>query len=380
MKRRLKKKIKLYLVKGINFFFMIIPLKKNKILFLSDQRDVLGGNLKCLYDAIDEKEFNKVISLKANNFIRRSIKELIILLYHITTSKYILLDDWNKIICMITRRNKQEIVQLWHGPGAFKTIGFSRIDREKKFDKYSMHRNYTKAIVTSDKIKWCYAEGFGMNIDNVKATGFPRTDCFFDKKYISNIRDNFNKKYKEFNNKKIILFAPTYRGTNLRNATYDFSKIDFDKMYNELSKDYILIVKWHPAIYNKIKQNKINVDYSKYKGFIYDFSDKRDINDILMITDILITDYSSVIFDYFLLDKPLIYYTYDLDNYKNNRGFYYPFKNYVYGEIAENIDELISKIKNVKIDKKKREKFNDLFMKACDGKSTKKTYDFIFKE
>ena len=380
MKSKTKRKIKFHLVRGLNFFFMIIPLKKNKVLFLSDQRDVLGGNLKCLYDSVDDKKYNKVLILKANNLTKRSKKDVIKLLYHITTSKYILLDDWNKTICMITRRKKQEIVQLWHGPGAFKTFGFSRVDRSKMNNKYTMHRNYTKAIVTSDKIRWCYAEGFGMDIKNVKATGFPRTDCFFDKKYVSSIKKSFYDEYKEFKNKKIILFAPTYRGVNLAKATYDFDKIDFDKMYNELKDDYILIVKWHPAIYDKIKLGKIKIDYSKYKDFIYDFSDKRDINDILLITDILITDYSSVIFDYFLLNKPVIYYTYDLEEYKKERGLYYPFENYVYGEITKNTNELIKAIKNPKMNEDKRDKFNDLFMKACDGKSTEKTYNYIFKE
>lgn len=380
MKSKTKRKIKFHLVRGLNFFFMIIPLKKNKVLFLSDQRDVLGGNLKCLYDSVDKEKYNKVLILKANNLTKRSKKDVIKLLYHITTSKYILLDDWNKTICMITRRKKQEIVQLWHGPGAFKTFGFSRVDRSKKINKYTMHRNYTKAIVTSDKIRWCYAEGFGMDILNVRATGFPRTDCFFDEKYVSNIKKSFYDEYKEFKNKKIILFAPTYRGVNLAKATYDFDKIDFDKMYNELKDDYILIVKWHPAIYDKIKLGKIKVDYSKYKDFIYDFSDKRDINDILLITDVLITDYSSVIFDYFLLDKPVIYYTYDLEEYKKERGLYYPFEDYVYGEITKNTNELIKAIKNPKMDEDKRDRFNDLFMEACDGKSTEKTYDYIFKE
>ena len=109
MKSKTKRKIKFHLVRGLNFFFMIIPLKKNKVLFLSDQRDVLGGNLKCLYDSVDSKKYNKVLILKANNLTKRSKKDVIKLLYHITTSKYILLDDWNKTICMITRRKKQEI-------------------------------------------------------------------------------------------------------------------------------------------------------------------------------------------------------------------------------------------------------------------------------
>ncbi len=376
---KFKTLLRIVVFKITNYLCMIFPVKDKRVLFLSDQRAVLGANLKCIYDRVSEDEYEKVLILKESNFKKRNFKDKIKLVYYITTSKYIILDDWAKSISMMKRRKKQEIVQLWHGPGAFKTFGYSRNDKKHQ-SKYSMHRNYTKAIVTAEEIRWCFAEGFGMDIGGVKATGFPRTDCLLDKKYRQMVKDEFYHEYPELKNKKIVLFAPTYRGNTLPTAYYDFENLDLDKLQKGLKKDYVFIIKWHPAIYNKIKRGELEFDTSKYDGFVYDFSDNRDINDLLIVTDILITDYSSVIFDYLLLDKPLIYYAYDLDKYREERGLYYDFDEYIYGDVARDVDELIKSIKKPNMAKKERKAFNEKFMSACDGNATEKTYSFIFNE
>ena len=215
----------------------------------------------------------------------------------------------------------------------------------------------------------------------VGATGYPRTDIFFNDKYKDNTKKEFYKKYPKLKNKKIILFAPTYRGNSLPTATYDFDKLDLDKIYKELKKEYVFIFKWHPAIYNNLKNGTIkDYDLSKYKDFFYDLSEYRDINDLLLVCDTLITDYSSVIFDYVLLKKPVIYFTYDLNKYEEERGLYFPFKDYIYGNIAKTTNELIKSIKERKMYEDERKKFIKKFMISCDGNSTKKTYEFIFKK
>lgn len=374
------------MIKAIRFInlMMNISLRQDskQVLFLSDVRDTLGGNLKVMYDYIDDKEYKKVVCLKSDRRIKRSVKEKIRLIKMISVSKYILLDDFSaSIACMVPRKN-QQVVQLWHGPGAFKKIGFSRGDKKRNiFSKYGDHRNYTKAIVTADDIVDCYKEGFGMkNKGKVKATGFPRTDCFFDKDYIEKKQNYFYEQYPELKNKKVVLFAPTYRGENLKVADYDFSKLDLDKIYDALGSEYAFVFKWHPAIYNNMERDILeNYDFTKYKDFYYDLSKYRDINDLLLISDILITDYSSVIFDYVLLDKPVIYFTYDLDEYESERGLYFPFKDYVYGSVVKDCSSLIKAIKLEKMEKKKRKEFINKFMVACDGNSTKKTYEFIFE-
>lgn len=386
------KKIERYFSYGINWVFhyllscfyqMIFPMQNNKVFFVSDTRKKLGGNLKSVYDYLNNKNFERVVDLHEDKLLRRTLKEEKILYYHLATSRYILLDDLCLSVSFMRLRKKQEVIQLWHGPGAFKKMGISRQDyKNSLLSHFSGHRNYTKVIVTSPNIEWCYREAFGMKKDGaIKATGFPRTDNFFDSSYIQNTKSFFYQNYPNLKDKKIILFAPTYRGEKISDATYDFSKLDFKKIYDKFHEDYVFIIKWHPAIYNNISKQHINfLDLKKYNGFYLDFSQYHDINDLLIVCDILVTDYSSVIFDYVLLNKPIVYYVYDLDIYNEKRGLYYNFSEYVYGEISKDCDELIKSIQIRNLLPEKREKFYQQFMSECDGYSTMKTCQWIFGE
>ena len=163
---------------------------------------------------------------------------------------------------------------------------------------------------------------------------------------------------------------------------YDIKKLDLDKIYNELSnQNYIFIFKWHPFLANNIRM-KLKSGYDKYKeyqDFYYDLSAEGDINDLLLVTDILITDYSSVIFDYFFTNKPIIYFAYDLKKYENDRGMYFPFYDYVYGDVAITNEELLKAIKEENLENEKRIRFKQKFLDACDGRSTAKTYKWIFE-
>lgn len=377
MKTKIMYLIKFVLIRTIGLFTKI---KIKQVLFLSEVRDEIGGNLLCMDNAISGKEFNKKYYLKDRRKHKRGLKEIIMEMKLICSSEYVLLDDFCPLISLMHVKKNQKIIQLWHGPGAFKTMGLSRNDKKpSKIKKLLTHRNYTKAIVTSDEIKWCYRDAFNMDINNIKSVGFPRTDMFFDKKYIKETRDKLLKKYPQFKGKKIITFAPTYRGVSLAKSYYDYKELDIDKIYKDLNEDYVFIVKLHPGLMDFESKEIFFKSLKKYPDFYYDFTSYRDINDLLLITDILITDYSSVVFDYLLVDKPIVYFTYDLDEYENNRGLYYPFKDYVYGSIAKDSNQLIKAIKKEDMMEAKRKKFRDKFMKSCDGHSTKRTYDMIFK-
>lgn len=385
--------VKTYLFHMLSWLYTIrYPMKENKVCFLSDVREVMGGNLKYVYDYLEDKDYERVIEFKADRRVRRTRKQKFQLLYNLTTSHYILLDDYSTAIAKMKVRKGQEIVQLWHGPGAYKKFGWSRQKGEGNIHNLRLalkkrlpfgHRNYTKAIVTGPHIEWCFREAFDMKAEQVKATGFPRTDEFFDQKYIEKTTEAFYNEYPELKDKKIILFAPTYRGERVAEASYDFSQLDLQELYDEFHEDYVFMIKWHPAIYNNIDRKVIEgPDFDKYKDFFVDFSKYRDINDLLLVCHCLITDYSSMIFDYVLLDKPIIYFTYDLEEYagKDGRGLYFDFEDYVYGSVAMNQKELIQMIRNDDLMTEKRKVFYDKFMGACDGHATERTCRWIFGE
>lgn len=373
IKKILQKLRQIVYISLYKLFCIFNRLDDNKILFLSASRASLTGNFKFVYDEIKKrKKYEINMMLKSNLKIKYSIKQKIKLVRLISTSKYIFLDDFYPMIYALKLRKGTELIQLWHAMGAFKTVGYSRMNKKGGPSKHSLtHKNYTGTIVSSESIRKNYAEAFGISIDKVHALGIPRTDIFFNEKYAERIKNKLYKKYPILKEKKVILFAPTFRGNGQKSAHYNFEWFDLKKFSETFNKDYVCIFKLHPFIKNK-------PDYDiENDPFYIDLTSEREINDLLFVTDILITDYSSVIFEYSFFKKPVIFFTPDLEEYKNSRDFYYPLEKYTYGEVAKNFDELIKKVKQNKINKKKLDKFYEFFCSSCDGHSTKRVVDFF---
>ena len=168
--------------------------------------------------------------------------------------------------------------------------------------------------------------------------------------------------------KKVIIFAPTFRGNGQKSAHYNFEWFDLKKFSETFNKDYVCIFKLHPFIKNK-------PDYDiENDPFYIDLTSEREINDLLFVTDILITDYSSVIFEYSFFKKPVIFFTPDLEEYKNSRDFYYPLEKYTYGEVAKNFDEL-NFLKTKVHDWNRQGKLKDVCMVVFDATFGNKNYD-----
>ena len=126
-------RVKIYMFMIISrILCMVLKMKENRILFLSDVRDVLDGNLKFIYDMLEDEKCEKVLSLKKDRKAKRKIKEKLKLVYYLATSKYVLLDDYSRMISIMKVRKGQEVCQLWHGAGAFKKFGYSRQDKRSE--------------------------------------------------------------------------------------------------------------------------------------------------------------------------------------------------------------------------------------------------------
>lgn len=373
IKKFLQKLKQIFNITLYKMFCLFTKQKDDYVLFLSSSRDSLTGNFQFVHEEIKKrKKYSINCVLKSSLKERYSLKQKIRLLYLISISKYIYLDDFYPMIYALKLRKGTELIQLWHAMGAYKRVGYSRMNKVggPKSDSLT-HKNYTGTIVSSESIRKNYAEAFGISIDKVHALGIPRTDIFFDKKYESAIREELYNKYPSLKDKKVILFAPTFRGNGQKTAYYNFDWFDLNKFKEEFKNDYVCIFKLHPFIKNVPDYDFENDD------FYLDLSGEREINDLLFVTDILITDYSSVIFEYSFFKKPVVFYMPDLDDYKNSRDFYYPLEYYTYGPIAKSFKNLIKCIKEEKTDNEKIKKFNEMFCSSCDGKSTKRVVDYF---
>ncbi|MGM7681889.1 CDP-glycerol glycerophosphotransferase family protein [Cytobacillus sp. Hm23] len=363
--------------RGLYSIFKLLPMQKNKVLFASDSRTEMSGNFEFVYEEMQSREFDWKYRFLFKEGIaeKKTIGEIVELAYHLATSKVILLDDFYPMVYPLTIRKNAELIQLWHAVGAFKKFGFSRIGLPGgPSPKSKNHRNYTKAIVSSDHIGKYYAEGFGIDREKVVATGIPRTDVFFDKTYQEEVREQLYNDYPFLRGKKVITFAPTFRGNGQQSAYYPMEVLNLHKLYESLSDEYVFLFKLHPFI-----KNDFSIPY-QYGDFFYDFSSYREINDLLFITDVLITDYSSVCFEYALLNKPMIFFSYDVEEYVQKRDFYFEYQSFIPGPLVRSTKELIETIINKNFEMHKIKPFVDYFFDDVDGMSSTRVVDQLILE
>ncbi|KGA96894.1 CDP-glycerol:glycerophosphate glycerophosphotransferase [Alkalihalobacillus alcalophilus ATCC 27647 = CGMCC 1.3604] len=353
--------------------FSLLPIKKNQVLFASDRRENLSDNFSFIFSEIKKQQLP--IDCKfAFNLKQNSMKQIVQLAYLLARSKVILVDDYYPYIYPLKIRQNSEIIQVWHAVGAFKRFGFSLtgVHGAPKLDPF-MHRNYSKAIVSSKNVASHYAEAFNMSENQIVATGIPRTDVFFDEEYKSKKIVGLYDRFPFLKDKKVIMYAPTFRGKGKNTAYYPLAKVDFAKWHNALKEDYVFLIKWHPYIKEKV------VIPEEFASFYYDVSDYSDINDLLFVTDILITDYSSVCFEYALLRKPIIFYAFDVEDYTHNRDFYYPYESFIPGPLVKESQELLETIQEEKFDMSLIDDFVNYFFDHQDGKSSERFVNQLLK-
>lgn len=364
------------IVKLLNIYYKKywkMPIKMNRITFISGRRSELSGNEKFVYDKLKDIkgidfQFLMFSSAKGHYNIE-NIKRFFELY---TTSRVVIVDDYFRMLNIVPKKDDVKLFQLWHACGAFKTFGFTRIGKDGGPRQWAKnHRMYDYAVVSSKNIAKHYAEGFGIPDSCVLPSGVPRTDIFCDSGYKEKTRAAFFEKYPQLKNKKIILFAPTFRGKGQMSAYYPTDKFNPNEICSALGDEYAIIIKLHPFC-----KEKYEID-ENLRDRIIDLSNADELNDLLFVTDLLITDYSSVVFEASLLDIPMLFYAFDLDEYIENRDFYYDFKEFIPGKTVFLQDELIKAVQSNDFESEKVEKFKHKFFDDIDGKSSQRVADKI---
>ena len=361
--------LKLSLAKLGFDLFKLFKVKKNRIVFISNRRDGISGNYEYIYDKLignRELDIRTVFDTTEGYFTCFKYG------YYMATAKVLLVDDYIELIYKIPRREDNYLIQVWHACGAFKTFGFSRLGRPGgQKQKNNAHRNYDFCTVSSSEICKYYAEGFGLSLEKVVPTGVPRTDIFFSEEYKEKARNEIYSKYPHLKGKNVILFAPTFRGNGKKSGYYPENRFDFIKLYEHFKGEYVIIIKHHPFVNNRVEIP------AEYEGKIIDMSDNEELNELLFITDVLITDYSSVVFEASLLDIPMLFYSFDLQNYIATRGFYYEYDSFVPGKIVYNMDSLIEAIDKKDFESEKIDAFKHKFFDELDGKAGQRVADLV---
>ena len=361
------------LVISLYRLFCLLPVQKKRITFISLRRNDLTGNFAFVYDQLkDDPNLNIhfILSYRPTAWIPPLT--LLRFCYACAVSKVIVLDEFTPQIHYFNLRKKTKLIQLWHACGAFKTFGFTRLDKPMGSPQTTrMHRSYDYVTVSSSYCKKCHAEGFGIAQNNVVPTGIPRTDVFFDQAYKDRVKQEFFEKYPHLQGKKILLFAPTFRGNVKETAHYPMERFDLKAVYEALGEDYAILVKHHPFI------KQAHPIPAEYGDSIIDLSHNSELNDLLLISHAVITDYSSLIFEASLIGLNQLFYVYDLQEYIRDRDFYFDLPLSAPGKLVYTQQQVIDAILADDYQPRRMEQFAQLFFDHFDGQSSRRVADLI---
>ena len=356
------------------------PQRNNKITLLTNKNHSFEANLDYIAKELENRNNN------GKNYEYKFIPKDSLSLSNIrdfASSKYVFLVD-NFFPLAFMNVEGMKWVQLWHGTGLFKKFGYDLLNDEDKKIMEMFAPKIDLVSVSSENVVDTYARNFYVDKSKVKPFGVPRND-FYDEKhlsddYLSDLRESFEKDYPQLKGKKLVLYAPTFREDPKNNAVFDY--FDIEKFLDELGDEYALAIRLHPN-YKRFCDEEHNIDLEDLTNRydIINFTGLKDGQKLLLLSDILIADYSSIMVDYTILQKPIVLFAYDLDDYINEeRGFYFDYKENVPGKIVYKMDELIASINDQDFDLEKMEEFLKLQFGEFKPNSSKLILDYILED
>lgn len=335
---------------------------KERVAFITGRKDgALEDNLSCV-----KQELEDVLSVSYarmwphTNADRRKFANAIY------RSKAVVLDDYSYFLRDYDISQDHHVIQLWHACGAFKKFGADGTNMLPVVDGL-YHRRYDMVSVSSEDVRGIYAHAFGISVDRVQALGVPRTDVFYDQAYRKNATSSVFATLPQLDGKRVILYAPTFRDAPYPRRHF-VPNIDFNELSKRLPENTTLVLRPHPVMTDPI----LPVEYEN-------IFEVRDVStqDLMFVADLLVTDYSSVIFEYSLLNKPMLFFCYDFDDY--DRDFYLDYDNDLPGKLIKTQEELIEAFTDEQTfeHRPETEDFRAKYMNACDGHSTKRVAEYI---
>ncbi|MFA8342122.1 MAG: CDP-glycerol glycerophosphotransferase family protein [Rhodothermaceae bacterium] len=394
-KRRIKQKLtNLITINVCRLLGLFVKKDKNLWVFGSRDGEYFADNSKYFYLYIFEnhKEINPVWITGNKKIYDELTKDgynvllknsFVAILTGIRAKVYIITHSLKDVVHCF--KPNAIIVNLWHGMPIKQLLGDNRENL-----KYSVIRRIERKI-----IKWLTAVSLpGKEIDlfistsestkdnlqksngcpNIQITGQPRDDIFY-----RNIdKNSVLKKYgfEKFTEKTVITYMPTFRDHNKKYSSKFIEHKEQFKAFLDYNEDIIVIEKSH--LQDSEEAVELKLEFGNYKNI----SDGNiDTQELLLMTDVLITDYSGVFIDFLHLNRPVIFYSYDLEEYLSSRGFFYDYYQIACGKIVNNFDDLLTAIKEYKtnsdLDLSKRKQAAELFYKYSDGNSSDRVFQQI---
>lgn len=370
--------------------FQQLPVQKNLVLFESFLGRGYSDNPKALYLTLQKqrpelqlvwifaKEPNAAVKAACPNWVLRNSPKYY---YLMARAQYWIFNTRQPL--SLKKRRKTMYLQTWHGT-PLKRLG---LDMDEVHMPGTNTEQY-KTNFSAQAKEWNYLLSPNLYSSAIfkrafdfrgllLETGYPRNDLLYApdrQQQAGQIKQSLRLPP----GKKVILYAPTWRDDEfVTKGQYRFNlKLDLKQMQSRLGDDYIVLLRMHYLIAE-------HLDLTAFDGFAYDVSAYGDIAELYLISDLLITDYSSVFFDYAHLNRPMLFFTYDLEKYASVlRGFYFDFEAVVPGPLLKESDQVIDYIEHIETRSKQYEEkytaFQERFCSLDDGKASQRVVDALF--
>ncbi|MDO5539796.1 MAG: CDP-glycerol glycerophosphotransferase family protein [Eubacteriales bacterium] len=356
--------IKQYLKMGVqNIFLPAVyriycrkEINSNVVLFADAHHTELPFSMRCLYEEMKKAGMctEIMVSDYGKDSFPANMKNMIHFMKVYANARCVVICDNFLPVASCKKRPETTVIQLWHACGALKKFGYDTTEDIPSYYKGNVLKNCDYVTVSS---KWCvphFSSAMKLPKERFLASGISRTDFYYRTDFLENVRSRFKKEYPQAQGKKVILWAPTFRGNAAMARVCGEEAVD--DLAGRLDEGYYLIKSLHPHLMSKDEPKP-----------------GMTAEELLVVTDLLITDYSSILFDYLIFRRPLVLFAPDLDIYEKKRGFYMDYHS-LPGTLVTDERELYSGVmKELKeYDLTKMEKTFDTYMGACDGHATER--------
>ena len=354
-----------YLLFAVFYYLSrLFPRDRKKIFLVATHDDSSEGNIGIAAEAIQQRgEGYRLVWFTREDRITDPVNFFVRKAYHLATASYVFLDNEFLPMAYIHFPESVKVVQLWHGTGTIKKFGQDVNTGDLERLEYRANQNITHLIVNSEEVVDEYSSAFGVSEEKIYPIGLPRTDLLLDPGFLEKKRGQFLDQYPQVRRKRC----------TFRDSEVDSPEIHLDllKMSDQMGSEDVLLIRLHPHVAQKISweedrwDNIINV--SEYPG----------VTTLLATADVLITDYSSIVFEYCLRNKPMIFYAYDLERFeKEGRSFYRDYRSFVPGNVVQSTEEVLECLKRV--EENKAAAFTEQMFDKLDGNATLRLLELIF--
>jgi teichoic acid ribitol-phosphate primase len=371
---------RIWAIRLIFYAARLLPIRERVVLATAHKRQI-DGNLACVRDELATRLPAPPVLVFAYSpeqgllgLLRTALHEMQAA-YLLATSRLFVVDDYFFAIYVVRPRPHTTIVQMWHACGPFKKFGYSLAGKsfgapEALTRRVAIHSNYDIVLAGSRPAVACLAEAFRLPLDRfVTELGIPRTDLLVGEKRIAADAEAVRERYAIPPGRRVVLYAPTFRGDSVGAARAP-GNLDLRELEKTLGRDHIVLLRQHPFV----RDTGVPPELA---DFVIDVSGHREVNELMLASDVLITDYSSVIFDFALLGRPILLFAPDHDAYEKERGFYFDYRADGPGPVFDSTAPLAEYLRAEQFDVARVQRFREFWFDVADGHSTDRFIDRV---